>query len=235
MYPPLTNVSTYIYLYLHIQYRNNYKQTGSPGEEGMDMVCVTDHLDEFTGGSSSSSSSSGGGSSSSNGSSKKEEDKKELVDNSSSSNAVNSSSSSSSSSTVDSMSTPVDDRKSTTTTPPAPTPTPTPPITATTTTSTPALAQQMPAMKMGTLKKDGHGMITSWKSRHFVLLEGRLSYYEDSSFNYPYGVGEKGHSELASMTISQLDSVAQSRMRLEHVTDKKVCSDIIMYIRNDKK
>ena len=85
----------------------------------------------------------------------------------------------------------------------------------------------VPAMKVGMLKKDGHGLISSWKMRHFVLLKGRLTYYEKASFVEPYGIGEKGFSELKNMKVSQIANIPQFRMLLEHNTDSKVKSYII--------
>ena len=85
----------------------------------------------------------------------------------------------------------------------------------------------IPPMKVGMLKKDGHGMISSWKSRHFVLLEGKLTYYEKPLFIPPYGEIEKGSTDLANMQISQIPSISQYRMKLDHVRDKKIKSYVI--------
>lgn len=85
----------------------------------------------------------------------------------------------------------------------------------------------VPPMKVGMLKKDGHGLITSWKTRHFVLLNGKLTYYEKSTVVPPYGIGEKGSTNLANMQVSQIPSIPQFRMLLEHQVDKKVKSYVI--------
>lgn len=85
----------------------------------------------------------------------------------------------------------------------------------------------VPPMKVGTLKKDGHGIISSWKTRHFVLLKGKLTYYEKPSFVEPFGTGVKGSSDLANMHISQIPNIPQYRMLLQHQNDKKVKSYVI--------
>lgn len=78
-----------------------------------------------------------------------------------------------------------------------------------------------PPMKAGTLKKDGPGFFFSWTTRHFVLLDGKLTYYEKPSANPPYGISEKGSTDLSNMKISQVPGIAQFRMKLEHGADPK--------------
>lgn len=90
-----------------------------------------------------------------------------------------------------------------------------------------AAASLAPMMKTGTLKKDGGGFFSSWTTRHFVLLHGKLSYYEKSSVNPPYGLSEKGSTNLVHFKISQVPYVAQYRMKLEHSKDSKSRSFLI--------
>lgn len=79
----------------------------------------------------------------------------------------------------------------------------------------------VPPMKQGTLKKDGNGFFSSWTTRHFVLLGGKLTYFEKAMESAPYGVNEKGRTDLADMKVSQVPYVAQYRMKLEHSIDAK--------------
>jgi hypothetical protein len=181
--------------------RGSYKQTGVAGEDGMDMVLITDHLDAFLNSSGTSSSSTTRGSSSKNADTKTVPDKKPPVpaaDRNSSSSASRNSTSTATAAAAAGEASAGQEKKA-----------------------------EVPAMKVGMLKKDGHGLISSWKSRHFVLLQGKLTYYEKSSSSPPYGESEKGSTNLANMQISQIPQISQFRMKLDHMTDKKIKSYVI--------
>ena len=61
-----------------------------------------------------------------------------------------------------------------------------------------------PSVKCGTLKKRGHGgvFVKSNHSRHFVLMEGKLSYFERPSNDPPYGEAERGSGVLNGATVT---------------------------------
>jgi hypothetical protein len=62
-----------------------------------------------------------------------------------------------------------------------------------------------PAREVGWLKKEGRGMIKSVTNRYFVLDEGVLRYYEKSSAQPPYGIGEKGQVSIRGAAVEKKD------------------------------
>ena len=58
-----------------------------------------------------------------------------------------------------------------------------------------------PAIKKGSMTKRGH-IVHNWKSRHFVLMDGILTYYESASPNPPYGVNKKGEMNLRGAEVT---------------------------------
>ncbi len=58
-----------------------------------------------------------------------------------------------------------------------------------------------PAIKKGSMTKRGH-IVHNWKSRHFVLMDGILTYYESASPNPPYGINKKGEMNLRGAEVT---------------------------------
>jgi hypothetical protein len=49
-----------------------------------------------------------------------------------------------------------------------------------------------PTIKKGWMKKQGrHGLVKNWKTRYFVLADGKISYYTSEISEIPYGEGLK--------------------------------------------
>jgi len=65
---------------------------------------------------------------------------------------------------------------------------------------------QLPPVKKGFMIKLGHGLISLWQRRYFVLSGGVLCYYLNSAAMYPYGVENKGSEQLGSYYFHPKDA-----------------------------
>ena len=61
-----------------------------------------------------------------------------------------------------------------------------------------------PAVFKGWMKKEGH-VLTGWKRRFFVLMDGSLSYYEKELETAPFGASLKGVLALKGYSLLEDD------------------------------
>ena len=60
--------------------------------------------------------------------------------------------------------------------------------------------------------KEGH-VFRTWNKRFVVLEAGLLTYYVESTSEYPYGIDKKGELSLKSVTMS----VDGAKIKLSHI------------------
>lgn len=81
-----------------------------------------------------------------------------------------------------------------------------------------------PTKRVGWLRKQGH-FVSNWKRRYFVLLDGKLNYFEEAAELPPYGAGLKGEFVLANSTLRMEKASANGgvahRLILTHAPSKK--------------
>jgi hypothetical protein len=70
----------------------------------------------------------------------------------------------------------------------------------------------VPCTKKAYLMKEGH-LFRTWNKRFVVLEAGLLTYYVESTTEYPYGIDKKGELSLKSVTMS----VDGTKIKLSHI------------------
>eukprot|EP01038_Epipyxis_sp_PR26KG_P006788 gene6788-9298_t len=100
----------------------------------------------------------------------------------------------------------------------------------TTTTVTKPAAPTAPLARKGYILKQGQ-MIKSWKNRYFILDNGMMTYYENSSSVPPYGVNLKGEVSLDSKVINSTGSILTI---MSQPTASKKDRELILDIRDPK-
>lgn len=54
------------------------------------------------------------------------------------------------------------------------------------------MSEKVPTLKKGWMRKQGRsGLVKNWKTRFFVLADGKISYYVSEISEAPYGDGLK--------------------------------------------
>jgi len=71
---------------------------------------------------------------------------------------------------------------------------------------------RVPFTKKAYLMKEGH-LFKTWNKRFVVLEAGVLTYYVESTTEYPYGIDKKGELSLKSVTMS----VDGTKIKLSHI------------------
>ena len=71
---------------------------------------------------------------------------------------------------------------------------------------------RVPFTKKAYLMKEGH-LFKTWNKRFVVLEAGVLTYYVESTTEYPYGIDKKGELSLKSVTMS----IDGTKIKLSHI------------------
>jgi len=67
-----------------------------------------------------------------------------------------------------------------------------------------------PPLIRGNGKKQGRGLVRTWKQRYFVLDSGILNYYESPIDIYPFGMDKRGDITLTSFTVELTHNVRKN-------------------------